>query len=95
MSSYSVGSLATSLVLGLTAGATGQLVAVPADLIKVGEFAAFCRCAQPAKRENAQVMERTNTQQMFSITCQVRMQADGRRVALGQIAAPRYSVGVC
>ncbi|KAF5828057.1 mitochondrial carrier domain-containing protein [Dunaliella salina] len=50
------GSIATSLLLGLTAGGVGQLVAVPADLVKV------------------------------------RMQADGRLVAMGQIAAPRYQV---
>uniref|UniRef100_A0A7S3R392 Uncharacterized protein n=1 Tax=Dunaliella tertiolecta TaxID=3047 RepID=A0A7S3R392_DUNTE len=48
------GSIATSLLLGLMAGGVGQLVAVPADLVKV------------------------------------RMQADGRLVAMGQLAAPRY-----
>ncbi|KAG2500322.1 hypothetical protein HYH03_001898 [Edaphochlamys debaryana] len=46
--------LGTKLLMGLTAGAVGQAVAVPADLVKV------------------------------------RMQAEGRLVASGQLAAPRY-----
>lgn len=46
--------VAAKLVLGLTAGAVGQAVAVPADLIKV------------------------------------RLQAEGRLVASGKLAAPRY-----
>lgn len=45
----------TKMGMGLVAGATGQFIAVPADLVKV------------------------------------RMQADGRLVAAGQLAVPRYT----
>ncbi|GIL79263.1 hypothetical protein Vretimale_16449 [Volvox reticuliferus] len=51
------GGLGSKLLMGLTAGAVGQAVAVPADLIKV------------------------------------RLQAEGRLVASGKLAAPRCKVG--
>ncbi len=87
--------LGVALALGLTAGALGQAVAVPADLIKVRPSTCFlvahhglaagrtCLGACRGVRLHHGV-------HAFAPPMQVRMQADGRLVASGQLAAPRY-----
>lgn len=74
--------------MGLTAGATGQFVAVPADLVKVSP-------SLPAKAPRAWLASQAvaiDAADQPHNGMQVRMQADGRLVAAGKLSKPRYKV---
>lgn len=98
---YWAAGVAAKLVLGLTAGAVGQAVAVPADLIKVGTVP--CRSATQAHIPPSYLAPddpcggslTTWLPPSVQLLLQVRLQAEGRLVASGKLAAPRYKVGAC
>jgi solute carrier family 25 uncoupling protein 27 len=82
--------LPSSLAIGLAAGALGQTMAVPADLIKVHSMACLLTQQRPAAASRPCSAHRPTSASPAALPRQVRMQADGRRVAAGQLAAPRY-----